>query len=352
MNDFSEKLIAWYRKNGRSLPWRETKDPYKIWVSETILQQTRVAQGYAYYLRFISRFPDVGALARAEEDEVMRLWQGLGYYSRARNLHAAAKDIVARGCFPVLPEEVKTLKGVGDYTAAAICSFAYGLPCAVVDGNVYRVLSRYFGLDEFVDTAAGKKTFASLADELIDKNRPAEYNQAIMDFGAMQCVPSSPDCGVCIFSGSCAALQKGTVDVLPLKKHKTKVSSRYFSYMYVRAGAYTFIRRREGKDIWRNLYEFPLLETSGELREEDLPSCPEFRSLFGGLQVESVRLVKPGVKHVLSHQVIHASCFEIRLSDSAAELPGFIRILAGDFDKFPVPRLISRFFSLVLGSEI
>ena len=351
MSRFSEKLLVWYRENGRSLPWRETDDPYRIWVSETILQQTRVSQGYDYYLRFIGRFPDVESLAEAEEDEVMKYWQGLGYYSRARNLHTAAKDIVARGGFPVELADVKSLKGVGDYTAAAVCSFAYGMPCAVVDGNVYRVLSRYFGVEEFIDTAAGKKLFASLAEEVMDKGHPAEYNQAIMDFGALQCVPSSPDCVSCVLSDCCLALQKGLVGGLPKKRHKTKVTPRYFTYMYIRAGAYTFIHKRGAGDIWQNLYEFPLIETPEKVNAEDLADNPGFRTLFASHQIKSVRLVKSGVKHVLSHQVIYADCYEISLSDSDAELVGFQRILVRDLDKFPVPRLISRFFSVVLDPE-
>ena len=205
MNRFAEKLITWYEVNQRNLPWRETKDPYKIWISEIILQQTRVAQGYDYYCRFIQRFPDVFSLAEADEDEVMKYWQGLGYYSRARNLHAAARSIAGMGKFPETYEEVRKLKGVGDYTAAAICSFAYDLPCAVVDGNVYRVLSRWMGIDEPIDSTKGKKLFAGLADELLDKKRPALYNQAIMDFGAIQCVPSSPSCLFCPLNDSCVA---------------------------------------------------------------------------------------------------------------------------------------------------
>ena len=256
MSRFGEILIRWYQENKRDLPWRNTKDPYKIWISEIILQQTRVVQGYDYYCRFINRFPDVFALAEADEDEVMKYWQGLGYYSRARNLHEAARSIAGRGVFPNTYEEVRKLKGVGDYTAAAICSFAYDMPYAVVDGNVYRVLSRWMGIEEPIDTVRGKKLFAALADELLERSVPALYNQAIMDFGAIQCVPSSPSCLFCPLSDSCVALQKGLVDALPMKQHKTKVTNRYFIYFYVRAGEYTFLHKREAGDIWHNLYEF------------------------------------------------------------------------------------------------
>lgn len=349
---FSDRLIAWYRLNGRNLPWRDTHDPYRIWVSEIILQQTRVVQGYDYYSRFVKRFPDVEALAAAEEDEVMKCWQGLGYYSRARNLHAAAKEIVAAGRFPVGFQEVKKLRGVGDYTAAAICSFAYGMPCAVVDGNVYRVLSRCLGIDAAIDTSEGKKVFAALAEDLLDKERPAEYNQAIMDFGAMQCVPSSPCCVSCPLAEVCVAFRTGKVGSYPRKKRKTKVTDRFFNYMYVCAGAHTFIHRRGPGDIWQNLYEFPLVESEKELSWDGLSARAEFGRLLQGVEIGAVRVVASGVKYVLSHQIIHATCYEIVLSDSGAELPGFRKVAVADFEKFPVSRLISRFFSIVLKPEI
>lgn len=207
MNIFGETLLKWYAENKRELPWRDTTDPYLIWISEIILQQTRVVQGYEYFLRFVRRFPDVKTLAAASEEEVMKYWQGLGYYSRARNLYAAARSM--NGIFPETYEEVRALKGVGDYTAAAICSFAYNMPYAVVDGNVYRVLSRYFGIDTPIDSGEGKKTFTVLAEEMLDRSRPADYNQAIMDFGAIQCTPQAPDCMFCPLSETCLALSRG-----------------------------------------------------------------------------------------------------------------------------------------------
>lgn len=230
MENFSRKLIDWYRENGRDLPWRRTKNPYLIWISEIILQQTRVVQGYDYYQRFVARFPDVFALAAADEDEVMKYWQGLGYYSRARNLHAAARRMAEAGGFPVTYTGVRALKGVGEYTAAAICSFAYGMPYAVVDGNVYRVLSRWLGIDTPIDSAEGKKLFVRVADELLDRERPGLYNQAIMDFGALQCTPVAPDCLFCPLNDSCVARLKGIAGSLPVKQHKTKVTNRYFNY--------------------------------------------------------------------------------------------------------------------------
>lgn len=345
MNSFSERLIGWYEENKRDLPWRDTSDAYEIWISEIILQQTRVAQGYDYYCRFIGRFPTVEALAAAHEDEVMKYWQGLGYYSRARNLHAAAQSIVAEGGFPTTYAGVRALKGVGDYTAAAICSFAYGMPCAVVDGNVYRVLARWMGIDTPIDSTEGKKLFATLADELLDKQRPALYNQAIMDFGALQCTPSSPACMFCPLSDSCVALQKGWVDKLPLKQHRTKVSDRYFIYMYVHAGAYTFIKKRGGGDIWQGLYELPLIETD---TRASLPGLPELEQMIPANTIKQITLVKDELKHVLSHRIIHASCYEVELKDGGAQLEGYERVRIEDLHKFAVPRLISRFFSLIL----
>ena len=245
-------------------------------------------------------------------------------------------------------EEVRALKGVGDYTAAAICSFAYDMPYAVVDGNVYRVLSRWLGVEEPIDTGAGKKLYASLADEMMDKSRPALYNQAIMDFGALQCVPSSPSCLFCPLSDSCVALQKNLVGKLPWKSRKTKVLDRYFSYIYVRAGVHTFIKRREAGDIWQNLYEFPLIETEQEVGEEEIFSLPAFRELVGDRSIRMFRVVSPEVKHVLSHRVIHARCYEVELAEEDAVPSGFQRVLIDDLHKFPVSRLISRFFSLLL----
>lgn len=352
MSLLSDKIINWYKENKRDLPWRNTKNPYKIWISEIILQQTRVAQGYDYYCRFIERFPDFQTLADADEDEVMKYWQGLGYYSRARNLHKAARSIAREGAFPDTYAGVRKMKGVGDYTAAAICSFAYDMPCAVVDGNVYRVISRWMGVEEPIDTNSGKKLFAELADELLDKAQPALYNQAIMDFGALQCVPSSPSCLFCPLSDSCVALQKGIVNELPCKKHKTKVSNRYFHYFYVRAGAYTYIYKRGAGDIWHNLYEFPLIETEALLDGQHILQIPEFERLFGGCQIDNIRLVAEGVKHVLSHRIIYADCYEVVLSETSMLGKEYQRVLIDDLHKFPVSRLTSRFFSLILKPNI
>ena len=355
MKEFADKLIGWYEEHKRDLPWRNTKDPYRIWISEIILLQTRVAQGYDYYQRFMELFPDACALANAPEDEVMKAWQGLGYYSRARNLHEAARTIAGRGGFPTTYEEVRALKGVGDYTAAAICSFAYDMPCAVVDGNVYRVLSRWMGVDTPIDSTAGKKLFSKLADELLDKHRPALYNQAIMDFGALQCTPSQPDCLSCPLAGSCAALQQGRVNELPVKQHRTKVSNRYFNYIYVRTGGCTWIRKRSGNDIWKNLYEPLLIETEQDMSETEHELLEKLQGVFSKREDvfkkgEGVffRPLKRKVKHVLSHRIIWANFYELILPDEMEAPEGFLQVPEEEIHKFAVPNLVYQFFSLIL----
>lgn len=341
MNTFGDILMEWYAGHKRDLPWRDTTDPYRIWISEIILQQTRVAQGYDYFLRFIRRFPDVKSLAEASEDEVMKYWQGLGYYSRARNLYAAARSM--NGVFPTTYEEVRSLKGVGEYTAAAICSFAYGMPYAVLDGNVYRVLSRYFGIDVPVDSTEGKKLFAVLAQEMLDVSRPSLYNQAIMDFGAVQCTPQAPSCLFCPLSETCRALREGKVRQLPVKRHKTKMQDRFFNYIYVRMGAYTFIHKRTGDDIWKNLYELPLIETEREWSEEEFLSSSEFASLIAEGETPEIRTVCRGVKHVLSHRVIHANFYEVALPEDSSSFASFMRVPKEELGRYAVSRLVHQF---------
>lgn len=341
MNNFSEILINWYREHKRELPWRESSDPYLIWISEIILQQTRVVQGYDYFIRFIKRFPDVTSLAEADEDEVMKFWQGLGYYSRARNLHAAARSM--NGVFPKTYPEVLALKGVGEYTAAAICSFAYNMPYAVVDGNVYRVLSRYLGIETPIDSTEGKKLFASLAGEFLDKSRPAVYNQAIMDFGAIQCTPQNPACLFCPLAGSCMALSKSMVAQLPVKQHKTKTTERFLNYIYVRAGACTFINKRTGNDIWKNLFELPLIETASSVTEEELLVLPEFIKLFDKEEVPVVRSICRNVKHVLSHRVLYANFYEVVLPEKTKSFSSYLKIKTSELEQYAVPKLIHAF---------
>lgn len=341
MKIFNNTLLDWYVENKRELPWRNTTDPYLIWISEIILQQTRVVQGYEYFLRFVHRFPDVKSLASASEDEVMKYWQGLGYYSRARNLHTAAKSM--NGAFPVTYNEVRALKGVGDYTAAAICSSAFGMPYAVVDGNVYRVLSRYFGIDTPIDSTEGKKIFAALAEEMLHKSRPAEYNQAIMDFGAIQCTPQNPNCMFCPLADSCSALANGQVIQLPVKQHKTKITNRYFNYIYVRMGAYILIHKRIDNDIWKNLFELPLIETEKEISEEEFLACPQFCAHFAIGEVPIIRSVLRNVKHVLSHRVIYANFYEVELPEGSASFAVYQRVRREDLEQYAVPRLIHAF---------
>lgn len=342
MPEIAKVLIGWYNENKRELPWRETRDPYRIWISEVILQQTRVAQGLNYYHRFMERFPDVRALAEAEADEVMKYWQGLGYYSRARNLHAAAKDVVARfgGRFPEDYRAVRSLKGIGEYTAAAICSFAWRQPYAVVDGNVYRVLARLFGIDLPIDSTEGKKYFAGLAQELLDREQPDLYNQAIMDFGAVQCVPKSPDCLFCPFRESCVAYAGGKIDALPVKAGKTVVKPRYFNYLHIRCKGKTLLSLRQGKDIWQGLYEYPLIETGEEMDFAELQQTGEYRRLLEGAEEIRVLGMLEMPKHVLSHRVIYARFYELEVSHFTAGMNAYLQVGEDGEEEYAVSRLI------------
>ena len=340
--EFARLLIEWYHEHKRDLPWRNTNDPYLIWISEIILQQTRVAQGYAYYQRFIERFPNLESLAAAEENEVLKYWQGLGYYSRARNLHQAA--ISVNGVFPVRYEDILKLKGVGIYTAAAICSFAYNQPHAVVDGNVYRVLSRFFGVNEPIDSGKGKKIFASLAHDLLDKIQPALYNQAIMDFGALQCTPLSPDCTVCPFKNRCFAFNHNMVSSLPIKQNKTKTSERFFYYLLIRDNGNIYLNKRTENDIWKNLYELPLIESNTALAVDDFIRKQEFASIFKEDSVVNVRLLNK-TKHVLSHRIIYADFYELEAQDIKMDfLSKYTRLNMADLELYPVSRLMHNFF--------
>ena len=328
---FSNSIEEWYRLNGRDLPWRHTQDPYAVWVSEIILQQTRVAQGMDYFNRFLSRFPTVEQLAAANEEEVLLMWQGLGYYSRARNLHKAARQIVAMGGFPKTFEEVMKLSGVGEYTAAAICSICFGLPCAVLDGNVFRVLSRYFGIDTPIDTLLGKRTFRSMADEMLDTLQPALYNQSIMDFGAMVCTPKSPQCAVCPLVETCVAFACGNVSSLPVKARKTKVRNRYLTYLLLTdADDRIYLQRRGEGDIWQGLYE-PFCH------ESDAPlTAAEATTLMPELQpMKSVC----GFTHQLTHQLLHADAYLVCTGASVPHLPG-VWVERDKLQDYAMPRLV------------
>lgn len=342
MDSIAHTLLDWYDRHGRDLPWRQTRDPYHIWLSEVILQQTRVAQGMAYYARFVDRFPDVAALAAAEEDEVLKLWQGLGYYSRARNLLAAARQVAETfgGVFPRTYEEVRSLHGVGDYTAAAICSAAYDTPCAAVDGNVYRVLSRLHDLDDPIDTPAGRRLFAAMAAEQLDRRQPGRYNQAIMDFGALQCTPRQPQCATCPLAERCSARAAGTVALRPVKQGRTRIRDRRFHYLHLVCRGETLLRRRSAGDIWQGLYEFPMIETPEETTFEELIRSERFRTLAG----DGFRLVRttPLPRHQLSHQRIHATVY--RIDAERLDTPeGIVRTAAGSVGDYAVPRLLERY---------
>ena len=340
----SDALLYWYASNKRDLPWRETTDPYRIWISEIILQQTRVNQGYDYYLRFIERFPSVNVLAEASEDEVLRLWQGLGYYSRARNLHKAAKQIVSNfnAVFPSNYSDILNLPGIGEYTAAAISSSAYNQPYAVVDGNVYRVLSRLFGIATPINSSKGKKEFSALAQELIDKQHPSTYNQAIMDFGALQCTPSSPKCKDCPMQNFCFAYETKQQDKFPVKENKTKVSNRYFNYLFVVNNSNTYLKKRSEKDIWAGLYEFPLIETDKILSGKELLENKEFQKLFAKSTVE-LQNFSSSIKHKLSHRLIEAQFISIRIESESALLKEYLRVPLNRLHEYPTSRLITLF---------
>lgn len=346
MKEFGKKVISWYSKNKRDLPWRQTSDPYKIWLSEIILQQTRVDQGMAYYHKFCENYPTVTDLAKASEDDVLKLWQGLGYYSRARNLHKSAKDIVEsfQGKFPGNFDEIKSLKGIGDYTAAAIASFAFKLPHAVVDGNVYRILSRYAGIETPIDSGAGKKEFITLANELLGKHPPDIFNQAIMEFGSIQCKPVSPDCMSCPLQGSCFAFAHNKVNVLPVKSKKTKIRKRFFHYLVIREKDNFFIRQRKEKDIWTGLHDFPLIETETSLNEGKIMSSKEWKDRFKGLK-SKVTNVSAEYKHILSHQHIHATFYEISadLKSFKEEEQNWKKVNSTSVKNFAVPRLIEEY---------
>ncbi len=305
--EFKSILLDWFATNDRPLPWKGEKNPYYIWLSEIILQQTRVEQGMPYFIRFKTNYPTVKDLADASEDEVMKLWEGLGYYSRARNLHTTAKYIAydLNGVFPKTHQEILKLKGVGEYTAAAIASFAYNLPYAVVDGNVYRVLSRIFGIETPIDSTAGKKEFRQLADELLDKDQAGIYNQAIMDFGATHCTPKLPKCESCPFQTHCKAYHENTISLLPIKAKKLKKRTRYFNYLILENGNSIWLHKRIEKDIWQNLYDFPLIESTALLDEEKLLEHNEWKSIFEDVSPTFVRKSKV-FQQQLSHQKIIA----------------------------------------------
>lgn len=377
--EFANTIISWFRENGRALPWRETRDPYAIWLSEIILQQTRIVQGREYWERFMAQYPTVEDLAAAHEDEVLKLWQGLGYYSRARNLHTAAKQIVALGHFPDTLEGIKQLKGVGDYTAAAIGSFAFDIPAAVVDGNVYRVLARYFGIDTPINSTQGKKEFAALAQSLLPSSKASDslssfspasdfqsslslvaaYNQAMMDFGAIQCTPQSPKCLLCPLAETCEAMRTNRVAELPVKQKTMKVKTRHLSYIYIRCKGETAIHRRGEGDIWQGLWEpfnasdiaeacaspssaqASLSSTKFSISLTKLSSFKkELAADLHLSNVDALQLLAQDVKHVLTHRILLAD-FYLLETEARPQLPDdYIWIKEEEIEDYGIPRLI------------
>lgn len=367
--EFANTIIFWFRENGRALPWRETHDPYAIWLSEIILQQTRIVQGWEYWERFMAQYPTVQDLAAAHEDEVLKLWQGLGYYSRARNLHTAAKQIVALGHFPDTLEGIKQLKGVGDYTAAAIGSFAFDIPAAVVDGNVYRVLARYFGIDTPINSTQGKKEFAALAQSLLPSSKASDfqsslslvaaYNQAMMDFGAIQCTPQSPKCLLCPLAETCEAMRTNRVAELPVKQKTMKVKTRHLSYIYIRCKGETAIHRRGEGDIWQGLWEpfnasdiaeacaspsSAQVSLSSTKFSTSLTKLSSFKKELAAdlhlSNVDALQLLAQDVKHVLTHCILLAD-FYLLETEARPQLPDdYIWIKEEEIEDYGIPRLI------------
>lgn len=344
---FSKRLISWYLSNKRDLPWRSSSSPYHVWLSEVILQQTKVAQGLPYYKAFVEKYPTVQDLAKASEDEILVLWQGLGYYSRARNLHASAKYIVheLKGVFPNTFKKLLELKGVGDYTASAIASICFNEPEPVVDGNVYRVLSRIFGLDTPVPSSKAHREFKELAGLLMDKEQPGTFNQALMEFGALQCIPRNPECGQCVFATKCVALQKNMVQSLPMRRNKTKVRKRYFNYFVVFSGQDLLaIRQRLEDDIWYKLYELPLLESTSALTKTQLQSAIQESSMFTEIDLKSLQQInRKQIVHKLSHQHLYTKFW---ILDAEVVNSSFISINA--LNDYAFPRLIEEFLSTFL----
>ncbi len=340
MTDFGIKLLQWYRENQRELPWRSSKDPYKIWLSEIILQQTQVVQGTNYYLKFVNSFPNIQSLANADEETVLKLWQGLGYYSRARNLHASAKLIVEQydGKFPQSYQDILKLKGVGPYTAAAIASFCFGEPYAAVDGNVYRFISRLKGIHTAIDTGEGKKEFALTAQDMLNVRNPGDHNQAMIEFGALVCRPANPSCQTCLFNKDCVAFRKNYVADLPVKSKKVKQRKRYFNYFFIEADGRVYIEKRINDDIWKNLYQLPMVETEKKVA---------INKVFSNADVRPMLIDKR--KHILSHQIIEAS-FYMANEDILKQLKGnYISVEKEVMMNYPFPQLVVNFLSEKIG---
>ena len=348
MNIIHDTLINWYAENHRDLPWRHDPTPYEVWLSEVILQQTRVNQGMDYYLRFIERWPSVTDLAKATEEEVLKMWQGLGYYSRARNLHKCAKQVVEQydGKFPTDFEQLKKLQGIGSYTAAAIASIAFNLPYAVVDGNVYRVLSRLFDIDTPININEGQTLFSHLADELLNRERPGFHNQAMMEFGALHCTPKNPNCLLCPLQAQCLAFAHQTVMQRPVKLQKVKVTNRYFNYLVINIKDSIYLHKRSDKDIWHNLYDFPCIESEQPMTVEEVLATEQFQQLIENKPFTIVK-VSPVFTHKLTHRTILAQFIELKLEKKLLRIETKDLFLARktDLGNFPIPRLIDLYLN-------
>lgn len=353
MDIFNSCIHHWYSLFKRDLPWRNTRDPYFIWLSEIILQQTRVDQGLAYYLKFIKEFPTISDLANATEDQVLKLWQGLGYYSRARNLHFTAKFITTQcyGNFPNKYHKILLLKGIGEYTASAIASISFNQEFPAIDGNVYRVLSRFFGISEAIDSPSGKKIFKELATELINGTDPGMHNQALMEFGALQCIPQKPVCIECPLKNHCFAFAKNKITELPLKLKKAKQKERYFNYFVIHYGHYTWINKRVKNDIWKNLFEFPMIETSSPFNLESFFSMSEVHQLIIPDQ-SVVEKIEDWKIHKLTHQKINYRIIRVRLLLEYEMPPELIRVNKKDIFNFAVPKLLEIYLKANDESEL
>jgi A/G-specific adenine glycosylase len=341
---FTSTLLEWNKNdNTRSMPWKGEKDPYRIWLSEIILQQTRVEQGWAYYERFILNYPTVKELAAAPEEAAFRLWQGLGYYARCKNMLAAAKQIVSQyhGHFPNTYDSIRSLKGVGPYTAAAIASFAFNLPHAVLDGNVFRVLSRYFDIDTPIDSTTGKKQFTELAQELLPHGESAAYNQSIMDFGAVICKPQLPACHSCPLAKKCKAFQLGLTALLPVKTKKLVIRKRYFYYLVLQHGDNVYIRKRTESDIWQNLHEFILIETTGPEDTATLQSSAAFKNIVKDIRY-NMDAASSTFKQQLTHQTIHSQFLLLTVAQMP-EIPGYVAVRRDQLDQYAFPKTITDF---------
>ena len=348
MNELQEILARWFKSNMRELPWRDNPSPYYVWLSEVILQQTRVNQGLAYFIRFVKRWPTLSDLAKADEEEVLKQWQGLGYYSRARNLHRCARQVMERydGSFPKELEKLKKLQGIGDYTAAAIASIAFGQPCAVVDGNVYRVLARLYDVETPINSNEGSKTFAELADALLDRQHPGRHNQALMEFGALHCIPKNPDCLHCPLQAFCLAFEHHTVAERPVKENKLKIRTRHFHYLVIHDAQQLYLRRRDSGDIWQGLYDFPCIESERPLSVEEVINSPEFKEILPLKTFQIIRVSKP-YTHKLTHQTLIAIFIEIKISDflPLSQKNNILLVPENELGNYPIPKLIDNYLS-------